>query len=355
MNNSTINDILEKADSLERLDAEEGVMLFGSDLISLGKVAEKRKKFYHPEEMVTFVIDRNITFTNICVLRCKFCAFSRDKESKTAFILSKDEILKKVEELIKIGGTQVMLQGGVHPQLNLDYYCDLLRSIKAKFDVWLHSLSPTEIYYLSKTSGLSIRDILLKLKSAGLDSLPGAAEILVDRVRRIVSPHKLNTAQWLEVMREAHSIGMKTTATMTFGMMETKRERIEHLLKIRALADATGGFTAFIPWTFSPRNTEFSKFPTSGGVDYLKTVAISRIILDNIPNIQAGWVTEGPKLAQISLFFGANDLGGTLMEEKVIKATDISHQMSANMAIELIRGAGKLPCQRNTAYEIFRV
>ena len=348
----SIIEVLEKAYAGERLDAEEGAMLFEADLISLGKIADKRRKLYHPQETVTFIIDRNITFTNICVLKCKFCAFSRDKGQKTAFILSKDEILKKIEELVKIGGTQVMLQGGVNPELSLDYYCDLLRSIKSKFDVWLHSLSPTEIYYLSKTSGISIKDVLLKLREAGLDSLPGAAEILVDRVRRIVSPHKLTTAQWLRVMREAHSIGMKTTATMTFGMMETKMERIEHLLKIRELQDSTAGFRAFIPWTFSGANTEFSSLPASGGVDYLKTLAIARIILDNIPNIQAGWVTEGHKLAQIALFFGANDLGGTLMEEKVIKATGISHQMSANMAIELIKGTGKQPAQRNTRYEI---
>ncbi len=348
-------EVLEKADAGERLDVEEGTRLFDLDLISLGRVADKRRRLYHPEEIATFVIDRNITFTNICVLRCRFCAFSVSKGSKTAFILSKDEILRKVEGLVKMGGTQVMLQGGVHPELCLDYYCDILRSIKAKFDVWLHSLSPTEIHYLSETSGLSIRDVLLKLAGAGLDSLPGAAEILVDRVRRIVSPHKLTTAQWLEVMREAHSIGMQTTATMTFGMMETRRERIEHLLEIRDLQDETKGFKAFIPWTFSPKNTEFSNIPASGGVDYLKIVAIARIILDNIPNIQAGWVTEGVKLAQIALFFGANDLGGTLVEEKVIEATGVSHKMSVNKAIELIRGAGKQPAQRNTRYEIVQL
>ncbi|MDI6752160.1 MAG: cyclic dehypoxanthinyl futalosine synthase [bacterium] len=348
-------EVLEKAYSGQRLDAEEGLLLFDLDLISLGKIADKRRRLYHPEEITTFIINRNITFTNICVLRCKFCAFSVSKKSKTGYLLSKDEIIRKVEELVKIGGTQVMLQGGVNPELSLDYYCDLLRSIKAKFDVWFHSLSPTEIYYLSKTSGLSIKDVLLKLKEAGLDSLPGAAEILVDRVRKIISPHKLMTAEWLTVMREAHSIGMKTTATMTFGMMETKKERIEHLLKIRELADSTQGFTAFIPWTFSPKNTKFSNLPASGGVDYLKMVAISRIMLDNIPNIQAGWVTEGPKLAQISLFFGANDLGGTLMEEVVIASTGISHQMSINQAIELIKGAGKQPCQRDTGYNIIQL
>jgi cyclic dehypoxanthinyl futalosine synthase len=247
-----------------------------------------------------------------------------------------------------------MLQGGIHPGLSLDYYCNLLENIKKRFDVWLHSLSPTEVYCLSKTSGLPLRDVLLKLKGAGLDSIPGAAEILVDRVRRIVSPHKISSAQWLEVMETAHSIGMHTTATMTFGMVETKVERIEHMLKIRDLQDKTSRFKAFIPWTFSPNNTDFSSIQPVGGIDYLKTLSISRIMLDNIPNIHAGWVTEGHKLAQIGLAFGANDLGGILMEEKVVCSTGISNQMTVPLMIELIKGTGKIPAQRNTRYEILR-
>ncbi|MBU0600183.1 dehypoxanthine futalosine cyclase [bacterium] len=345
-------EVLEKAYTGERLNLEEGVSLFDLDLLSLGKLADHCRKKYHPEEIITFVIDRNITFTNICALSCKFCAFSVNKDSKNGYLLSKEEILSKVEELVKIGGTQVMLQGGVNPELSLDYYGDLLRSIKEKFNIWLHSLSPTEVYYLSTISGFSVKEVLLKLKEAGLDSLPGAAEILVDRVRKIISPHKITTAQWLQVMEEAHLAGMHTTATMTFGMMETRPERIEHLLQIRALQDRTGGFKAFIPWTFSPAQTKFSEILPSGGIDYLKTVAVSRIFLDNIPNIQAGWVTEGHKLAQIALAFGVNDFGGILMEEKVIKSTGVAYQTSVPKVVELIKGAGKFPFQRNTKYEI---
>lgn len=349
-----MSNIISKAFSGERLNLEEGISLFDEDLLVLGRVANQRMKKYHPKNIVTFIIDRNITFTNVCVLGCRFCAFSVKPDSRDAYLLSNEEIFHKIEELIQIGGTQVMLQGGIHQGISLDYYCNLLKEIKKRFNVWLHSLSPTEVYCLSKTSGLSLRDVLLKLRSAGLDSLPGAAEILVDRVRKIVSPHKINTAQWIEVMETAHSIGMHTTATMTFGMIETKAERIEHMLKIRDLQDRTNGFKAFIPWTFSPDNTDFSNLQPAGGIDYLKTLAISRIMLDNISNIHAGWVTEGHKLAQIGLAFGANDLGGILMEEKVVYATGISYQTSVSNMIELIKGAGKIPAQRNTRYEILR-
>jgi len=349
-----MNNVQDNAYSGKRLSLKEGISLFEENLIDLGRIANQRMKKYHPENIATFIIDRNITFTNVCILGCRFCAFSVKPDSKDAYLVSKDEIFDKIEELVRIGGTQVLLQGGIHPKLSLDYYIDLLQSIKKKFAVWLHSLSPTEIYCLAKSSGLSIRDVLLKLKDAGLDSLPGAAEILVDRVRKIVSPHKINTAQWLEVMETAHSIGMHTTATMTFGMMETKAERIEHMLWIRDLQDKTGGFKAFIPWTFSPINTDFPNIQPAGGIDYLKTLAISRIMLDNIPNIHTGWVTEGHKLAQIGLSFGANDLGGILMEEKVVCATGVSYQMTIAEMIGIIKGAGKIPAQRDTRYEILR-
>lgn len=347
--------ILNKASSGERLSFEEGVNLFDEDLLALGKIANLRMKKYHPENIATFIIDRNITITNVCVLGCRFCAFSVKPGSRDAYLLSHEEIFHKIDELLQIGGTQVMLQGGINPELSLDYYCNLMEEIKKKFDVWLHSLSPTEIYCMAKTSGLSTRDVLLKLKDAGLDSLPGAAEILVDRVRKIVSPHKISTAQWLEVMETAHSIGLHTTATMTFGMMETKAERVEHMLCIRDLQDKTGGFKAFIQWTFSPANTDFSNLQPAGGIDYLKTLAISRIMLDNISNIHSGWVTEGHKLAQIGLAFGANDLGGILMEEKVVCATGVSYQTTVSLMIEIIHGAGKIPAQRNTRYEILRL
>jgi cyclic dehypoxanthinyl futalosine synthase len=350
-----IDKILDKAYSGKRLDFDEAVALFQADIYSLGRVADNIRRRYHPENIVTFVIDRNITFTNVCVLRCGFCAFSVDPASKDAYLLSKEKILSKVKELVDMGGTQVMLQGGIHPDLSLEYYCELLSEIKARFDVWLHSLSPAEIYHLAKISGTSTKDVLLKLKSAGLDSLPGAAEILVDRVRHKVSPHKLSTQQWLKIMEEAHSIGMHTTATMTFGMIETLEERIEHMLQIRNLQDRTGGFKAFIPWGFSPKNTKFSYVPTPGGLDYLKTLAIARIVIDNIPNIQAGWVTEGHKLAQLALAFGANDFGGILMEEQVIKSTGIAYHTSVSKVIELIRSAGRIPAQRSTTYEILKI
>ncbi|MEW6007497.1 MAG: cyclic dehypoxanthinyl futalosine synthase [bacterium] len=336
-----------------RISKEEAIKLFSLDIFSLGKMADGLRKKFHPD-YVTFVIDRNITFTNICIAKCRFCAFFAKKKND-GFLLSLDEILKKVEGLVAIGGTQVMLQGGLNPELSLSWYCNLLSSIKKRFNVWLHSLSPAEIVFLSKKEGISIKDVLISLKSAGLDSLPGAAEILVDRVRKIISPHKLTTDEWLKVMEEAHSIGMHTTATMTFGICETIEERIEHLIKIRILQDKTGGFKAFIPWTFSPKHTRLSRIKQRGAIDYLKTLAISRIFLDNIPNIHSGWVTEGLGIAQIALFFGANDLGGILIDEEVIKATGIEHHLNIEKMVNLIKGAGKIPAQRDSRYNILYV
>ncbi|MEW6103485.1 MAG: cyclic dehypoxanthinyl futalosine synthase [bacterium] len=337
-----------------RIGKKEAIKLFSLDVFSLGKMADNVRKRFHPKDYVTFIIDRNITFTNICIAKCKFCAFFARKK-RDGFLLSIDDILKKVEELIGIGGTQVMLQGGLNPDLSLSWYCSLLSSIKKRFDVWLHSLSPSEIVFLSKKENLSIKDVLISLKSAGLDSLPGAAEILCDRVRNKISPNKLNTDEWLNVMKKAHSIGMHTTATMTFGIVETIEERIEHLIKIRNLQDKTNGFKAFIPWTFSPERTRLSRIKQTGAIDYLKTLAISRLVLDNIPNIHSGWVTEGLGLSQIALFFGANDMGGTLMEEKVIKATGIEHHLNPSQMINLIKSASKIPVQRDSRYNIVKV
>jgi len=336
---------------LKRLNKEEAISLFDKDIFALGRIADNARKKFHPNDYVTFVIDRNITFTNICSAKCKFCAFwARKKEDE--FLLSFDEILRRIEGLVAIGGTQVMLQGGLNPELSLSWYCSLFSSIKEKFDVWLHSLSPSEIVFISKKEGLSIKDILSTLKSSGLDSLPGAAEILCDKVRRKISPKKLMTDEWLNVMEVAHSIGMHTTATMTFGLTETKEERIEHLLKIRELQDKTSGFLAFIPWTFSPKNTGLSRLEQVSSLDYLKTLAISRIVLDNIPNIHSGWVTEGPDIAQIALFFGANDMGGILMDEVVIKKTGIEYKMDLNKMIEIIKSCGKIPARRDSRYNI---
>lgn len=337
-----------------RISKKEAIELFSLDIFRLGKMADDTRKAFHPKEYVTFIIDRNITFTNICVAKCKFCAFFARKKS-SGFLLSLEEILKRIEELVNTGGTQVMLQGGLNSDLSLSWYCNLLSSIKKRFNVWLHSLSPSEIVFLSKKEGLSIKDTLLSLKSAGLDSLPGAAEILCDRVRMAISPNKLSTDEWLNVMENAHRIGMHTTATMTFGMIETKEERVEHLIKIRSLQDKTGGFKAFIPWTFCPNNTGLRSLKQTSSLDYLKTLAISRIVLDNIPNIHSGWVTEGLGLSQAALFFGANDMGGILQDEEVIKKTGIEYKLDIKKMVSLIKNAGKIPAQRDSSYNIVKL
>jgi cyclic dehypoxanthinyl futalosine synthase len=350
-----LDSVLNKAYQGERLNLQEGTALYSADLISLGKIADTRRKLLHPKDIVSFIIDRNITFTNVCYCQCEFCAFYVAPNSSQAFVLTNEEVLKKIQELVELGGTQVMLQGGLHPQLSLDYYTKLLSDIKSRFpQIYLHSLSVPEIYHLAKKTGLSVKQVLLNLKSAGLDSLPGAAEILVDRVRKIISPNKISTQQWLDCMETAHSIGIETTATMTFGIIETVAERVEHMLRVRELQDKTGGFRAFIPWTFSPQRTKLDQLEMAGGIEYLKTVAISRIVLDNVKNIHAGWVTEGPKLAQIALSFGANDFGGILMEEKVVKATGIRYKTSVDELVRLIKDAGKIPAQRNSKYEILK-
>lgn len=336
-----------------RISKGEAIKLFSLDIFTLAKMADEVRKRFHPNNYVTFIVDRNITFTNICVAKCTFCAFFARKKSE-GFLLSIGEILKRIEALVKIGGTQVMLQGGLNPELSLSWYCKCLSSIKEKFNVWLHSLSPTEVVFISKKEGLSIKDTLLSLRSSGLDSLPGAAEILCDRVRKAVSPNKLSTNEWLNVMENAHSIGMHTTATMTFGLIETKKERIEHLIKIRNLQDKTKGFKAFIPWTFSLNNTQLKSLKQTSSLDYLKTLAICRIVLDNIPNIHSGWVTEGFGLSQIALFFGANDMGGILQDEEVIKKTGIEYKLDIKKMISLIKNTGKTPAQRDSRYNIIK-
>lgn len=346
--------LIAKTQSGERLNLNEGTALFELDLLTLGTLAEQRKRRFHPEPVVTFIIDRNITFTNVCVCACEFCAFYEKPGSEKAFTLSLEQILAKVDELVQLGGTSIMLQGGLNPVLSLDFYETLLRTIKAHAPLHIHSLSVAEIVFLAKKEKLPVRDVIARLQAAGLDSLPGAAEILVDRVRQIISPAKIKTEQWLDVMRTAHDLGMHTTATMTFGIVETLAERVEHMLRVRELQDETGGFKAFIPWTFSPARTKLDHLPMAGGIDYLKTLAIARIMLDNIPHIHAGWVTEGVKIAQLALAFGANDLGGTLMEEVVVTATGVKHETNVQEIIQVIRSAGMIPAQRNSKYDILR-
>lgn len=339
----------------ERLSFSEAVQLFSWPLLELGILADQRRQVVLKNNEVGFIIDRNITFTDICSAQCNFCAFYKREEAESIHTLSLDQILEKIEELVKIGGTQVMLQGGLNPANGLSFYQKMLSTIKKHYpQIYLHSLSPAEIHFLAQREHLSYRQVLQKLREAGLDSLPGAAEILVDRVRKIVSPHKLTTAEWLEVMEAAHSIKMETTATMTFGMVETKEERITHLLKIRELQDKTGKFRAFIPWTFSPTRTKMPHLHQTGGEDYLKTVAISRLVLDNIKHIHAGWVVEGWELAQLALLAGANDLGGILMDEVVIKATGIAYPSSVEKIIKTIKQIGRIPVQRNSKYEVLK-
>lgn len=339
-----------------RLNENEAFeLLKNTDLLALAREADAVRQRYHPDDPVTFVIDRNINYTNICTTKCKFCAFYRDIEDKDAYLLSRDEIFNKISEAIELGGTQIMLQGGLHPDLGLDYYVDLLADIKSNFQVHIHSFSPPEIVHISKTSELSIDDSITALKEAGLDSLPGGgAEILVDEIRHQISPKKITSSAWLDVMRAAHKQGLKTSATMMFGCAETIADRIAHMKKIRDLQDETGGFTAFIPWTFQPGHTELGGMSVNS-IDYLRTLAVARIFLDNIPNIQASWVTQGSQIGQLALFFGANDMGSIMIEENVVKAAGVSYNVSKEEMVKLISDAGFVPAQRSTLYDIIEV
>jgi len=346
-----------------RIDKEEALKMFHGDLLDLGEQADNIRKALHPDGKVTFIVDRNINYTNICINRCRFCAFYRTPESPEAYLLTRDEIFRKIEETISLGGTQILLQGGINPALGIDYYTDLLRAIKARFEVNLHGFSPPEIAYLARRHQLTIRETLIILRDAGLDSIPGGgAEILSDRVREVLSPKKIRSSEWLKVMEEAHRIGMRTTATMMFGSIEGPEDIIEHLDSIRRLQDKTGGFTAFIPWSFQPGNTELSlefsakgsRFYGTTATDYLRILAISRIYLDNIRNIQASWVTQGLKLAQVALRFGANDFGSTMIEENVVRAAGVSYRVSKEDIIKAIRQAGFKPVQRDTYYNAIR-
>jgi cyclic dehypoxanthinyl futalosine synthase len=355
MKPKAINPIIKKVESGKRINSDEGLALFKhADLLTLGELANRIRKRLHPERLVTFIVDRNINYTNICVNKCKFCAFYREAESPDAYILSKDDIFKKIEETIEQGGTQILMQGGVHPDLGIDYFEELFRSIKACYTIQIHSLSPSEISYVAKKADLSIIDTLVRLKASGLDSIPGGgAEILVDRVRKKVSPNKIRWRQWADVMRTAHKLGMPTTATMMFGSVETDKEIMEHLLRLRDIQDETGGFTAFIPWTYQPGNTELGG-RSATAVEYLKVLALSRIMLDNFDNIQASWVTQGAKIAQVALEFGANDFGSTMIEENVVAAAGITFRMTKQEIVSIIKDAGYRPAQRDTAYNILK-
>ena len=348
------NGIIEKVLEGERLDKESALKLFELDLHILGFLARTIRFRLNPERIVTYIVDRNINYTNICISGCKFCAFHRPPGSKEGYVLSFKELGKKIEETIQLGGYQILLQGGLHPDLPLEFYEDMLRFIKTNYpEIHIHGFSPPEIVHFSKISKLSIEEVLKRLIQAGLDSIPGGgAEILSDRVRKILSPNKATTKEWLEVMETAHKLGLKTTATMMFGHIETREEIIEHLIKIRDLQDKTKGFTAFIPWTFQPKKTKLGHLIKVGAVEYLKVLAISRIMLDNIKNIQVSWVTQGPRIAQIALEFGGNDFGSTMIEENVVSATGVAHRLSEEEIRYYIESAGYIPKRRKMDYTI---
>ncbi|MET1124278.1 MAG: cyclic dehypoxanthinyl futalosine synthase [Archaeoglobaceae archaeon] len=327
--------------------------LFEAPIHELFSAADELRR-WKCGDTVTFVVERNINYTNVCVSKCKFCAFYARSEGE-AFVLSKEEIVSRVAEAVARGATQIMLQGGLNPELGIEYFEDIFREIKSRFDVHLHSLSAPEIVFLAKREKMSIREVLSRLRDAGLDSLPGGgAEILADDVRRVISPRKCSSEEWLRVMRIAHELGLKSTATMMFGHVEDRKHVIEHLMKIRKLQEKTGGFTAFIPWTFEPGNSEL-QVERASPVDYLKVVAISRILLDNFRNIQASWLTQGIEVATLSLLCGANDLGGVMLEENVVRATGKPVRfLSLEEIVGAAKSLGRPVAQRDTYYRILR-
>ncbi|SNB47572.1 cyclic dehypoxanthinyl futalosine synthase [Geobacter sp. DSM 9736] len=349
-------DLITKISEGARIERAEALALLESaDLLPLGRLAADIRWRLHPEPVVTFVVDRNVNYTNICESKCSFCAFYREPGAADGFLLDEEEIFSKIAELVAQGGTQLLMQGGLHPSLKIEFFETLFREIKQRFpSVQNHSLSPAEITHIAGNSGLTVAEAITRLKSAGLDSLPGGgAEILVDSIRQEISPKKIGWGGWAAVMREAARLGMPTTATMMFGSREKAVDIVEHLFRIRELQDEGGSFTAFIPWTYQPGNTELGG-KTASGIEYLKVLALSRIVLDNIPNIQASWVTQGAKMAQVALFFGANDLGGTMLEENVVAAAGCRFRMSMEEMVALIQGAGLKAAQRSTLYTILR-
>ncbi len=341
---------------MARLSDKQAIeLLKHGDILELGKMADTVRQQFHPGNTVTFIVDRNINYTNVCVNECRFCAFFRREEHKDAYLLPMETILQKVKETQEAGGTQIMLQGGLHPSLPFAYYLNMISTIKNAYpDIVIHSFSPAEIVHFAKISGKSITDVLKDLRCAGLASLPGGgAEILVDRVRKLVSPKNLLTDDWLGVMKAAHSIGMESTATMVLGLGETIEERIEHMRRIRELQDETGGFRAFIMWTFQPGNTQLGGSKLSSW-EYLKTLAVSRLYFDNVSHIQGSWVTQGQQIGQITLAFGADDLGSIMLEENVVRAAGTAYQMSIDKMVNTIQKADKQAAQRDTQYNIIR-
>lgn len=352
-----IDKILQRAVAGERLGLEDGLALFESDQIEkIGHAANLVMQKWHPEPIATFVIGRNINYTNVCDTYCRFCAFYRPPGSPEGYVLPNESIYQKIQETVDVGGTEILMQGGTNPDLPLEYYLDLLRGIKQRFPkITMHSLSTAEVQKMAQVSGLSVVEVLKQLKEAGLDSLPGAGgEILDDRTRRKISRLKGSWTEWIDTQKAAHRVGLPGTATMVIGFGEEMEERVLSLMRIREAQDETKGFTAFITWTFQPDNTNM-KAVNNTPEEYLKTLAISRLMLDNVANFQASWVTVGPEYGKLSLSYGANDFGSTMMEENVVSAAKCTYKVNTNLILQLIREAGKIPAQRNTQYEILRV
>jgi cyclic dehypoxanthinyl futalosine synthase len=324
-------------------------------LLELGRLADEARRSRHPDDVVTYIVDRNINYTNICVADCKFCAFYRRPKHAEGYVLSFEEIGGKIDEVKAIGGVQILMQGGHNPYIPFEWYLDLLRYIKRHHPIHVHGFSPSEVEFFAKRFRMSVGEVIDQLKAAGLDSIPGGGgEILVDRVRQLVAHKKTMTDMWLGVMGEAHARGMKTSATMTYGLGETNAERIEHLLRVREQQAKSGGFTAFICWPLQPEHTELEHLPKTDAVTYLRTLAIARIALDNVPNVQSSWVTMGMKVGQVALRFGANDFGSLMLEENVVSAAGTTHRTSIAEMEALIRGAGFTPMRRRQDYSIIR-
>jgi cyclic dehypoxanthinyl futalosine synthase len=352
--------VIDKVLDGERIDSEDAMELYRLPLNELGQLADRRRQIAKAHafggrgnEIVTYIVDRNINYTNVCNVYCKFCAFYRTEKDPDHYVLSQEQIDQKIDELVAIGGIQILMQGGHHPKLGIDYYLDLLHHIREKYpQINIHAFSPPEFNHFSEVFRMPMRELIQRFKDAGLGSIPGGGgEILVDRVRNRISPLKCNSDQWLEVMRIAHELGLNSSATMMFGHVETVEERIEHLDRIRELQDQTGGFTAFICWTFQPENVVLKATPV-GSAEYLRTQAMSRIYLDNIENLQSSWVTQGPRIGQIALRYGANDFGSVMMEENVVSQAGTSFRITREEIERLITEAGFEARTRNNWYEL---
>ena len=351
---------IEKARQGIRVDADEALALYQqAPLPLLGELANAVRMRRHPERVVTYIIDRNVNYTNVCVARCNFCAFYRPVGSGEGYVLGSEEIFRKIEETIELGGGQLLLQGGHNPDVPLEWYEDLFRGVKQRWPAFrLHALSPPEALHISRLAKLPVPEVISRLIAAGLDSIPGGgAEILVDRCRKLMNCYSKATAdEWIGTMRHAHLAGLRTTATMMYGSVETEAERIEHMMRLRALQDETGGFTAFITWSFQPPNTELGENESTSleatGIDYLRTLATARLVLDNFDNLQSSWVTQGGKVGQLSLFYGANDMGSVMIEENVVRAAGASYCMDEVEIVRNVENAGFTAKRRNMHYEI---